>query len=113
MRAIASARRAAIPLRASIHIRFIAAVGIEETDQTDESALIERKLQRVLRRGGVQGFQTEEVSFNGERIGIGHVGIAGVGHRRIQFDIAAPDAFVHGVEEIRVAVGRYPCRYRA
>src|ERR1700729_3029392 len=46
----------------------------------------------------------EQIGFDGERIGIGHIRITGVRHRGVQLGVAATDAFVDGVQEIRIGI---------
>ena len=96
---------AAIPLCVARGARFEALVGIEQQcPYAHQRPLIERKDQCVLRRRRVHGTESEEIRLDRGSVGVGHVGIAGEWHGRIQFCIVAPDAFVHGVQEICVAV---------
>jgi len=59
----------------------------------------------VLRgAGALHRLETEKVGLDRGRVGVGHVGIAGERHGRIQAGIAASQAFVNGCKKFSVAV---------
>ena len=95
----------AIPLRIACGARFKSLIRIEQQcPHSHEGALIVRKAQRVLPIRRMHGLEAEEVGLDGAGVSIAHVGVAGEGHRRIEFLVAGRDTLVNGVQEIRVVV---------
>ena len=96
---------AAIPFRALRRIGLEAGVRIEQRrPEHHRPALVERKGERVFRRRRMHRRQAEQIGLDRQRVGVGHIGVGRVRHRRIEPRAVAADAAMHGIEKILVAV---------
>ena len=96
---------AAIPFRAFRRIGLEARIRIEHRrPEAHRPALVERERQRVGGRCRAHRRQAEQIGFDRQRVRIRNVSVGRIRHRRIKPRAVAPDAAMHGVEEILIAV---------
>ena len=96
---------AAVPLRRLRGVRRKPGVGIEhKRPERHRPALIIRERQRIGTIGRMRGRQAEEIGLDRERIRIRHIGVGGIGHRRIEPGPVLADAALDGVEKFLIAV---------
>src|SRR3984957_16887872 len=95
----------AVPLGGLIGVRLETPVRIEHHRPNAHCpALIERKGEGVRNRGRVDRREAEEVGFDGERVGVREVGIAGEGHCWVKRRAVTPDTAMERREKVRVGV---------
>ncbi len=98
--------RAAVPVGALRRVGPEPRVGVEEArPDRHQPALIEREGEGVPPGRSMNRWKAEEVGLDRQGVGVGHVGVAGERHRRIEPGAVAPHPAVHSDQEFGVAVG--------
>ena len=100
---------AAIPFGGFRGVRLeFAALEIERVPDRHSLTNVERERQLVGNDGVANRLHRIEVSANGERVALGHLGVVRIGHRRVEQRAVMPFALAQRAHEQLVAPGADP-----